>query len=262
MPDASGGLGPSRGGQGLADAAASREQARTWLHEARQVVCLTGAGCSAESGIPTFRDAQTGYWSRFNPEELASVAGFQRHPDRVWQWYRARRRQVQQCVPHAGHRALVALANQVPQFDLVTQNVDDLHERAGHPSVLHLHGELSRFRCLACRRQHVLKHTEMDGDAPPHCATCGGMIRPDVIWFGELLDPVIWAQACQVCKTCDLMLVVGTSGLVRPAADLPVIARENRARIVEINPDVTAISAVAQVVLRVSASQGLCQLLA
>lgn len=237
------------------------DQARAWLQEARHVVCLTGAGCSAESGIPTFRDAQTGYWSRFKPEELASVEGFRRDPARVWQWYRDRWRQVRQSTPHAGHRKLVALARQVPQFDLITQNVDDLHERAGHTAVLHLHGELARFRCLSCRSEHKLQPGDRDRDTPPLCQTCNGLIRPDVVWFGELLDPVIWEQACRASAACDLMLVAGTSGMVLPAADLPFLARAGGARVVEMNPDDTAISAVAQIVLRAPASQGLGLLL-
>ncbi len=237
------------------------EQVQVWLQEACHVACLTGAGCSAESGIPTFRDAQTGYWSRFRPEDLASVAGFQRDPARVWQWYRDRLRQVRQCTPHKGHQALVELARRVPRFDLLTQNVDDLHERAGHPDVLHLHGELARFRCLSCRRMHELQPGALDRDTPPLCQTCQGLIRPDVVWFGEFLDPLVWQQACQICTSCDLMLVAGTSGMVLPAADLPFMARASRARIIEVNPDVTPISEIAQVVLRAPASQGLAQLL-
>ncbi len=226
------------------------------------MVCLTGAGCSAESGIPTFRDAQAGYWSRFKPEDLASVDGFLHHPARVWQWYVDRLRMVQRCSPHEGHHRLVELSRRVPRFDLITQNVDDLHERAGHAAVLHLHGELARFRCLSCRMAHELRCGELDRDSPPLCQKCQGLIRPDVVWFGEFLDPVTWNQACQASTTCDVMLVVGTSGMVIPAADLPVLARQSRAKVIEVNPDETAISPVAQVVLRAPASEGLRQLLA
>lgn len=229
---------------------------RARLAQARHVACLTGAGISAESGIPTFRDAQTGLWKRYDPEALATQAGFRRDPALVWRWYRERLLAIRGTEPNAGHRALHRLAGQVPRFDLITQNVDDLHERAGQENVLHLHGEIAWFRCMACTHRREPDAHDMDQPQPPVCPRCGGLMRPDVVWFGEELEADRWRRACTACLACDVLLVVGTSGMVQPAADLPWLARTHgAAAVVEVNPEQTPISAVARVVLRGSASR-------
>ena len=212
------------------------------LVRARASVCLTGAGVSAESGIPTFRDAATGLWSRFDPEQLASVSGFRNNPDLVWRWYRDRVRTVQDASPNPGHVALARLARSLGGFTTVTQNVDDLHERAGSADVVHLHGRLTAYRCLECGTPAQLGQAERLADQPPECAACAGMIRPGVVWFGELLDGRLWQQACAACQQAQVMLVVGTSGLVWPAAELPLLARRAGAHVVEVNPEETELT--------------------
>ncbi|PXW92803.1 NAD-dependent deacetylase [Sphaerotilus hippei] len=227
-----------------------------WLHKARHVVVVTGAGISAESGMPTFRDAQTGLWQRFRAEELATPGAFRRDPALVWGWYEWRRMRALQCEPNAGHLALAELARRVPQLTLVTQNVDDLHERAGSPDVIHLHGSLHAHRCLACARPHAMPPgvpSEPEGGRlldPPRCAHCGGRIRPGVVWFGESLPEQAWAQAEEAVKEADLMLVIGTSGLVHPAASLPEKAVRRGCPVVVVNPAESELDGVAEVVLR------------
>ena len=205
-------------------------------------VCLTGAGVSAESGIPTFRDAATGLWSRFDPEQLASVDGFRNHPDLVWRWYRERVRAVQDAQPNPGHVALARLARILDGFTIVTQNVDDLHERAGSADVVHLHGRLTAYRCLECGTPVQLGLAERLANEPPVCAACAGLIRPGVVWFGELLDGSLWQRASAASQQAEVMLVVGTSGMVWPAAELPLLARRTGAHVVEVNPEVTELT--------------------
>lgn len=195
------------------------------LRDARHVVVLTGAGVSAESGIPTFRDNLTGLWGQFKAEELASAKAFKADPALVWGWYEWRRMIVMQAQPNPGHRALVALANRVPRMTLITQNVDDLHERAGSLDVLHLHGRLNKAFCSVCRKPYFYPSNapeEPPGGRrlePPRCR-CGNYIRPGVVWFGEMLPDVEWDAANQSVHTCDALLCVGTSGVVQPAAGL------------------------------------------
>lgn len=205
-------------------------------------VCLTGAGVSAESGIPTFRDAATGLWSRFDPEQLASVEGFRNNPNLVWRWYRDRVRAVQDARPNPGHVALARLARSLEGFTTVTQNVDDLHERAGLADVVHLHGRLTAYRCFECGTPVQLGLAERLAAEPPVCAVCTGLIRPGVVWFGELLDANLWGQAYAACQQAQVMLVVGTSGLVWPAAELPLLARRAGAHVVEVNPEDTELT--------------------
>ncbi|MCB0159603.1 MAG: NAD-dependent deacylase [Caldilineaceae bacterium] len=215
---------------------------------AQRVACLTGAGVSAESGVATFRDAQTGLWSRFNPQQLASQAGFAADPDTVWQWYMARLDAADAAQPNQGHVALAQLAPLVPHFQLITQNVDDLHERAGSRDVIHLHGSIARFRCNRCGQPHMLTAAERAATTPPRCRHCGERVRPAVVWFGELLPEAALHAAWRAAETCDVMLVVGTSGVVYPAAQLPFVAKEQGATIIEINPE-PGVAAVADVVL-------------
>ena len=217
----------------------------TALREAKRVTVLTGAGVSAESGIPTFRDKQTGVWENFDAAELATPYAFERDPSLVWGWYEWRRATVLAAQPNPAHRAIAAMAEHVPQFTLVTQNVDDLHERAGSLGVQHLHGELSRPYCEGCRRRYVHPEgiAEMPAGGariePPRCRDCGAMIRPGVVWFGEGLPEREWRAACEAAKECDLFFCVGTSSVVQPAASLTDMAIRAGAMTVQINPNAT-----------------------
>ena len=222
----------------------------THILAARQLACLTGAGVSAESGVPTFRDAQRGLWAKFDPEELASQAGFAADPGLVWRWYMSRLRMVEEASPNPGHVALAALEMLVPEFTLVTQNVDDLHERAGSRSVVHLHGNIARFRCNRCRADHLLQADERTAHEPPRCRRCGGNVRPDVVWFGEMLPRQAIDRAEQAVSDCDLLVVVGTSGVVQPAALLPHRARESGAVVIDINPAHGATAEIADLFLQ------------
>jgi NAD-dependent deacetylase len=203
------------------------------LRDARSVAALTGAGISAESGIPTFRDALTGLWARYRPEELATPEAFARNPALVWDWYRMRRQLVARAEPNAGHRALVALERRVPRFALITQNVDGLHRRAGSERVVELHGSLARARCS--REGTVLERWEETEGAPPCCQTCGAPLRPDVVWFGELLPEEALRAAEAAARDCEVFLSIGTSNLVEPAASLPWRAAAAGADVAVIN---------------------------
>jgi NAD-dependent deacetylase len=221
---------------------------------------LTGAGMSAESGIPTFRDALTGHWAKFNPAELASEDGFRADPGRVWDWYAERRVGVRGTVPNAGHQALAAFARRHPGvLVLVTQNVDDLHQRAGNTDALQLHGDIFENRWIdPCPRQAergfaCSPEAALPG-RPPACATCGNLLRPGVVWFGENLPTMAMAQAVLAAEHCAVMLVVGTSGAVWPAAGLAGLAREAGARVLIVNPAESEIDAVAHSVLRGTAA--------
>lgn len=217
----------------------------TIMLEAERVVCLTGAGVSAESGVPTFRDALTGLWRHFDPEQLASPAGFAAEPGLVWRWYMSRLDGVESALPNPGHEALAALEVLVPDYWLVTQNVDDLHERAGSRRVVHLHGNIARFRCNRCRAEHALTLADRAADGPPLCKRCGNLVRPDVVWFGETLPQRAIEQADRATAGCDVMLVVGTSGVVYPAALLPQRAKEAGAVVIDVNPVVGAVTEIA-----------------
>ena len=236
------------------------DQARDLIAAAKRLVCLTGAGISAESGIPTFRDAQSGLWTRFNPEILASQAGFRRDPDQVWQWYRSRHEAVRLAQPNLGHQSLARMQRAVPTCQVITQNVDDLHERAGTASVWHLHGDITRCHCQACNQPWVGTGNVWDRKQPPVCA-CGGLFRPSVVWFGESLDVELWQNSMMAAQLCDVMLVVGTSGLVTPAAELPFQARTCGAAVVDVNPESTDISRWADLWLAGPASEILPQLI-
>lgn len=217
------------------------------LRQAKRVVCLTGSGVSAESGVATFRNAENGIWSRFDPQRLATQEGFAANPGLVWQWYMHRLAAIEQAKPNAGHCALAGLERGAACFTLVTQNVDDLHERGGSSHVLHLHGRINRFRCNVCGFDHDLRPGERRATLPPRCSACGGTIRPDVVWFGEPLPGRLLDKAWQASERCDLFLVVGTSGLVYPAAQLPLLAQQHGALLIDINPEVTSISEQANI---------------
>ena len=188
------------------------------LQDARGVAVLTGSGISAESGVPTFRDAQTGLWSRYEPQELATPEAFARDPRLVWEWYAWRRELVKQAAPNPGHRALAALEARVSSFVLITQNVDGLHQRAGSQNVTELHGNIMRSKCSV--EVIVVEPREDDLGIPPSCPNCGAFLRPDLVWFGEVLPVRAFEGALEAARGCDLFLSVGTSGLVQPAASL------------------------------------------
>lgn len=211
-----------------------------WLRDARHVCVMTGAGMSAESGVPTFRDAQTGLWARFRPEELATQAAFDADPRRVWQWYSWRREMVAKAEPHAGHLALVSLSRRARAFSLITQNVDGLHQRAGHEQVIELHGNILRNRCSVSGR---LVEDDLPGEPPesPHVPTA--LVRPDVVWFGEALPVDAVERAQRALEACDVLLSIGTSALVEPAASMPLYAQSRGAKTIEINPKPSALAA-------------------
>ena len=205
------------------------------LRSAEHVCVLSGAGVSAESGIPTFRDALTGLWAKYTPQELATPQAFAAHPHRVWQWYAARRSMVRGAQPNPAHQALVILASRVSHCTLVTQNVDDLHERAGSRDVIGLHGSLMRARCSAgCPGTMV--PTEEQSAEPPPCPTCGNLMRPDVVWFGEQMPPAQFEAARNAAVACDVFISVGTSNVVEPAASLPWISATHGATVIVVNP--------------------------
>jgi NAD-dependent deacetylase len=205
------------------------------LRSAEHVCVLTGAGVSAESGIPTFREAQTGIWAQFSPQELATPGAFADHPKRVWQWYAARRAMVRAAQPNPAHAALVTLASRVAHCTIVTQNVDDLHERAGSRDVVRLHGSLMHVRCSAGCPGSVPAADDQSADIPA-CPTCGALMRPDVVWFGEQLPMPPFEAARNAAVACDVFLSVGTSNIVEPAASLPWISATHGATVIVVNP--------------------------
>lgn len=223
---------------------------------ARSVFVLTGAGMSAESGLPTFRGPD-GYWRRRRVEDLASPQGFARDPHLVWQWYNERIRAYAQARPNAGHLALTELENLVPAFALATQNVDSLHSRAGTRNVLELHGHLREARCTRCAETASLTEPFPE-DRIEH--ECGGRFRPQVVWFGETLPDGVWESAARAASRADVILVVGTSAQVYPAAGLAL--QNSNAFVAEINPDATAISDRCDEALREAAAVALPRIVA
>ena len=239
------------------------------VRSARRVVVLSGAGISAESGVPTFRDAQTGLWERFSPEQLASEDAWWAHPALVWSWYQWRARMVRTCAPNPGHRAVGqwqrALARTGGSLQVVTQNVDDLHERGGAEVLSHLHGSLFEYRCAECgepadhdpgaagERQDGAPLAGQEEDLenllltpPPDCEHCAdGLLRPGIVWFGEMLSTDALDRAYFALDQCDLAVVVGTSAVVQPAASLPFVALGAGAAVVEVNPEVTEFTSAA-----------------
>lgn len=233
---------------------------------ARRVEVFTGAGMSAESGLVTFRDKDTGLWSKVDPVALASVDSWARDPDPMWAWYLWRARLAREAEPNAGHRAIGEWAGLpgVEHVGVTTQNIDDLHERGGAAQVVHLHGSLFDYRCTICSRPWrgavELPVEPVARLHPPECPLCGNLVRPGVVWFGEGLPQREWQLAEQRMAEADLVLVVGTSGVVQPAASLPLIAAERGTPVVEISPEETELSRSADVSWRSTAAHGLPEL--
>ncbi len=217
----------------------------------RKLVALTGAGISRESGIPTFRGAD-GLWRKFKPEELATPWAFQKDPKLVWEWYQWRRGLMADKEPNEGHRLLARLEEIVPDFWLITQNIDGLHQLAGSRRVIELHGNIWRERCTSCSYKRENRRVPLD-ELPPRCPECGSLLRPDVVWFGEALPAEALEAAIHHSESCDVMLVIGTSAVVQPAASLPVMAKRAGAYLVEVNPESTPITHICHMSLRMSA---------
>lgn len=211
------------------------------LAAAKSVTVLTGAGVSAESGVPTFRDAQTGLWAKYKAEDLATPTAFRRNPRLVWEWYEWRRKLVADARPNPAHLALAKMQNLFPQFHLITQNVDGLHQRAGSKSVIELHGNIARTKCF--NEGTIITNWQETSDVPPKCPQCGGLLRPDVVWFEEPLPESEIRLATAAANSCEIFLAIGTSALVYPAASLPTTALRNGATVIEINPTPTPLTA-------------------
>ncbi len=217
------------------------------LRSAKSICVLTGAGISAESGVPTFR-GEEGLWKKFRPEELANFDAFMRNPELVWEWYRYRRKLIHEVKPNPAHYALVELERSTGDFTLVTQNVDNLHRRAGSQSVVELHGNIERSYCVECNA--VATESELENQSgAPRCRKCGGLVRPDVVWFGEMLPVDALSKAESAAKRCDLFFSIGTSAIVYPAASLPFTALSHGAYVVEINRESTDLSSRAHAAL-------------
>lgn len=222
------------------------ESARRLVDKASSIVAFTGAGMSAESGLATYRSPKSGLWENVDPTAMASIDAWARDPEPMWQWYLARREQAAQAEPNAGHRALAGIP-------VITQNIDDLHERGGAEDVVHLHGSLFEFRCTMCSRPYRGPLT----NELISCPLCENLIRPGVVWFGEMLPSQEWNRAEELIRDCDLLIVVGTSGIVQPAASLPLLARH----VLEISPDPTSLTPISDYSWRTTAAIGLPALL-
>lgn len=226
------------------------------MRSAEKLAVLTGAGISAESGVPTFRDAQTGLWRRYRAEDLATPQAFLREPRLVWEWYAWRRELIRDARPNPGHLALVEMEKHAPAFTLITQNVDGLHQLAGsggRTKLIELHGNIQRTKCYD--ENKVVETWQETGAVPPRCPACGGMLRPDVVWFGEALPEDALQSAREASGNCDIFFSIGTSSLVQPAASLPYLALDHGALVVEINPTETPLSSQATYTLHGAAGE-------
>lgn len=210
------------------------------LRSAESVAVFTGAGVSVESGVPTFR-GDDGIWKKFKPEDLANFDAFIRNPELVWEWYKQRKQIIATIQPNPGHCALAQLERYYKNFAVITQNIDNLHRRAGSTTVYELHGNIERNYCISCRKQFSNEEI-LRGENAPRCDRCGGLIRPDVVWFGELLPTDAWEEAEKAARRADVFFSIGTSGVVYPAASLPQIAKRAGAYLVEINPEPTPLT--------------------
>lgn len=217
------------------------QQAVDVLQKAKKVVFFTGAGISADSGIPTYSEKLSGIWTGYDPRDLETAKAFRENPALVWGWYLWRRLRVAQAEPNTAHLAVARMAHSQRQVSVITQNIDDFHERAGSSNVVHLHGSLAVPKCFACHRPAVVSLEESAGQDegalidPPRCQRCNGKMRPAVVWYGEDLPPQAWKAAVLLVKDCDLLISVGTSGIVMPAAGLPDLALASGASVIHVN---------------------------
>lgn len=219
------------------------------LLNSERVVVSTGAGVSRESEIPTFREKQTGIWATFDPEKLATVDGFLKNPKLVWDWYQERIKMIEKVEPNPGHYAIAELENLIQEFTLITQNIDNLHQRAGSKNICELHGNIFQYKCF--EEDKIIQQLPESDQSPPLCPNCHGLIRPNVVWFGEALPEEALDLAFKKAASCDCIIVVGTSGLVQPAASLPFVAKQHTgAKIIEVNPSTSAITSIADVFLQ------------
>jgi len=220
------------------------EKLKEEIFSLKSLLVLTGAGVSQESGIPTFR-GEEGLWKNYNPQELATPYAFEKNPKLVWEWYNFRREIILKAKPNPAHFGIKKLEDIIPEFLLVTQNVDDLHKEAGSKKILELHGNIFRTRCTKCNRKEFKK--EILREIPPKCKDCGGLLRPDVVWFGESIDEEIFSKVLDFSLKCEAILVVGTSAVVYPAASIPFIFKNNGGKVFEINLEPTQISEIADI---------------
>ncbi len=225
------------------------------LKNAQKVAVLTGAGVSAESGIKTFRDPD-GLWAKFNPQELASVNGFLSNPKLVWSWYQERRRLIDSANPNPGHYAIAKMQELFDEFHLITQNVDRLHQKAGSENVIELHGNIIENHCQNCGKPFT-EEVDLSTDELSVCTYCGGKIRPSVVWFGEMLPMDAITNAEKAAAECDVFFSAGTSAEVYPAANLPVIAKQNGAFLIEVNPHTTHLTPYADLHINEPSGVGL-----
>jgi NAD-dependent deacetylase len=228
------------------------------LKDATNVVILTGAGISAESGIPTFREAQTGLWEKYSPQDLATPQAFEKNPERVWQWYAWRRELIGRAEPNPAHYALAEMEKKYPDFVIITQNVDGLHQRAGSQNIIEIHGNIQRTKCSVENR--LVDGWTSEENEVPVCPHCGALLRPDVVWFGESLPQEALENAFHRIAKTNLFLSIGTSGVVEPAASLPFLALQSGAKVIEINIEPTPLTPHAHFSLQGSAAQILPEL--
>lgn len=212
------------------------------LQQAESFTAFTGAGMSSESGIPTFR-GENGLWKKFKPEELANFDAFIRNPELVWEWYQYRRKIISSVQPNPGHYALAEMEKYFKHFTIITQNIDNLHRRAGSTNIYELHGNIERNFCVGCKKFFTDEEiSQLHLETSPRCPICDGLIRPDVVWFGEALPDEQWNGSVAAAESTDILISVGTSGVVYPAASIPIIAQRAGAYIVEINPSPSELS--------------------
>ncbi|NLE22323.1 MAG: NAD-dependent deacylase [Actinobacteria bacterium] len=233
------------------------------LARSARVAVFTGAGASKESGIPTFREPETGLWARYDPMRLATPEAYRDDPPFVWSWYEHRFGVAAAAQPNPGHYAIAELEHLLPQVVVITQNIDGLHQRAGSSHVIELHGTMHSFRCIDGRHRGFGWDDFADQDEkPPRCPACGDYLRPEVVWFGEGLPPDALDAAQRLSASCEVMLIVGTSGVVYPAAAIPMIAREAGATVIDVNPERDSLTRLCDVFLQGAGGEVLPELIA
>ena len=221
------------------------ESIKNQIKDAKKIVFVTGAGISQESGIPTFR-GKDGLWRNYDAMKLATIDAFYENPKLVWEWYKERRKNIFNAYPNQGHKAIAEL-EKYAEVIVLTQNIDGLHQKAGSKEVLELHGSIVKIKCTVCDFKDV--ETKVFSKIPPLC-TCGNLLRPDVVWFGESLPQEVWQNAMVFANKCDMMVIAGTSLAVSPANTLPIYAKQNDAVLIEINPEKTEMSSEMDLVIR------------